>query len=89
MSNKIYILAFDWFEEGKPWYSQESTQYYFFNDADEVLETAHKICHDTDIYLEYDEPKNMYLYKVECGIPFSEDSRYYAAWFDLDKKIRF
>ncbi|HAU85759.1 MAG TPA: hypothetical protein DCW90_09715 [Lachnospiraceae bacterium] len=67
-----------------------------FDNCEDALEVAKAVCRYKDAYEEVGCPTEMYLWKVEgamvCGVPCNThhvDDTYYAAWHELDKKIRF
>jgi hypothetical protein len=88
----VYKLVFDWYNEETedlPWFEQKQTVVYFTN-AEEALDYARDVAWNETSYQDMKCPLNAYLYKFdECNAHDEFDERYIAAWFDLDKKIRF
>ncbi len=88
MQDTMWILMADWFD-CKNDIELQPNEYYFFDCAEDALDKAYQLCHDSQVWNDADKPFNLCLFKHERDKPFVEDGGYYhATWNELDKKIR-
>lgn len=100
-TSPMYTVVLEWLDEDmiEP---ETPSRFFFFQDAAIAMDFANKIARDEETYKLFEQPKNIYLYKINCidkvcgncdyhdiaDTYFSEYQVYTAAWLQCDKYVK-